>query len=85
MWWVWVVSGIALAIAEVALPGYVFLGFAIGAVATGVLIGLGLLSGGLPWLLLVCGVISAAAWLAVRTIFRVQGADAKIWKRDIND
>lgn len=84
MWWVWVVAGIVLAIAEVALPGYIFLGFAIGAVATGILIGLGL-GGGLPLLLLVFGLISLIAWLVLRLIFRARDGQVKIWTRDIND
>ena len=35
VWWVWVVAGFALGVVEVLLPGFIFLGFAIGAVVTG--------------------------------------------------
>ena len=33
VWWVWIVAGFALGVLEVIAPGYIFLGFAIGAVA----------------------------------------------------
>ena len=53
IWWVWVVAGFALAALEVVLPGYIFLGFAIGAVLTGILVGIGLLGGSMSALLLI--------------------------------
>ena len=31
-WWVWIVLGFALGVLEVIVPGYIFLGFAVGAV-----------------------------------------------------
>ena len=34
-WWAWVVLGFALGVLEILAPGYIFLGFAIGAVLTG--------------------------------------------------
>ena len=42
VWWVWIAGGFALGVAEVLLPGFIFLGFAAGAVLTGVLLGIGL-------------------------------------------
>lgn len=35
LWWVWVCFALVLGIAEVLLPGFIFLGFAIGAVGVG--------------------------------------------------
>lgn len=84
-WWVWVVGGIALAVLEVLAPGYILLGFAIGASLTGGLIALGLLGGSLPVLILVAALLSLGAWLALRRIFGLRKGQVKIWHRDIND
>ena len=85
LWWVWVAGGIALGILEVLAPGYVFLGFAVGAVMTGALLGLGVLGVGLPMLLVVFGCASVAAWAAMRAAFGVRRGQVKIWDRDINE
>lgn len=70
-WWIWVAFGIVLAIVEVALPGYVFLGLALGATLTGLLIW----SGAVGWLtadlvnaLLAFAVLSALFWLGLRLL-----------------
>jgi inner membrane protein len=84
VWWVWVVGGFLIASLEVVVPGYIFLGFAIGAVLTGVLIGLGWLGGSLSLLLAVFAVLSLAAWLVLRRVLKRDG-QVKIWTRDIND
>ncbi|MDT8857745.1 hypothetical protein RNZ50_22400 [Paracoccaceae bacterium Fryx2] len=85
VWWVWVVAGFVLGVIEVLLPGYIFLGFAVGAMVTGILIGTGLMGGSVPWLVLVFALASLAAWLAMRRIFGLPGNRAKVWDRDIND
>ncbi len=85
IWWAWVVAGFALGVLEVLLPSYIFLGFALGAVATGVLVGLGLLGGTLPATLLVFAITSLAAWLVTRKLLGKQAGKAKVWDRDIND
>ena len=83
-WWVWIVAGVVLAVLEVVVPGYVFLGFAIGVVLTGVLIAAGL-SVSLSVLVLIAAVLSLIAWLALRRVFGLPGRRPKIWDRDIND
>jgi len=83
-WWVWVVCGFALGIVEILVPGFIFVGFAIGAVLTGALIGLGL-EAGLPVLLLVFAVLSLVAWLLTRRFVGRWRGQVKIWDRDIND
>lgn len=85
MWWVWVVAGFALGVLEVIVPGYIFLGFAIGAVVTGALVGLGLFGGQLPVLLFIFAVASFLAWLALRRTMGVRAGQVKIWDKDIND
>ncbi len=84
-WWVWVVAGLALAALEVLAAGYVFLGLAVGAVATGALIGLGVLGGGLPLALLAFALASLAAWGALRLALGRPRGDVKVWEKDIND
>ncbi len=84
-WWVWMVAGAVLAILEVLIPGFILLGFAIGAGITGVLLWLGVLGGSLALLLLVFGVSSLIAWLALRSLVGVRHGQVKIWDRDIND
>ena len=84
-WWVWVVAGFALGVLEVLVPGFIFLGFAIGAVLTGVLVGIGVLGGSLPLMLLVFAVLSVVAWLALRATIGVQAGQVKVWDKDVND
>jgi len=85
LWWVWVAGGFALGILEVLMPGYIFVGFAIGAALTGALIGLGLMGPSLPALLVVFALASLAAWAVLRRAFGVRQGQVKIWDRDIND
>jgi len=84
-WWVWVVGGVALGVFEVIAPGYIMLGFAIGAIVTGVLIAIGLLGGSLPVLILVMAVVSLIAWYGMRKFFGIRRWQVKIWDRDINE
>jgi len=85
VWWVWIVAGFALGVLEVLVPGFIFVGFAIGAVAIGVLIGVGVLGGSVPMLLVVFGAVSLAAWLVLRRVVGVRRGQVKLWDRDIND
>ena len=84
-WWVWVVAGFALGVLEVLVPGFIFLGFAIGAVLTGVLVGIGVLTGAPALMLLVFAVLSVAAWLGLRATIGVQKGQVKVWDKDVND
>jgi len=84
-WWLWISAGVVLAILEVVVPGFILLGFAIGAVLAGILILLGILGQSLPWLLLAFALASLVAWAALRAIFGVPRDEVKIWRKDIND
>jgi membrane protein implicated in regulation of membrane protease activity len=84
-WWTWVVLGFALGVLEILVPGYIFLGFAIGAVLTGILVGTGLAPTGLTMLLLIFAVASVLAWLGLRRTMGIRRGQVKIWDRDIND
>lgn len=84
VWWAWVVLGFVLGILEVVIPGFIFLGFAIGAVFTGVMAGLEL-TASLPLLILIFAVASVLAWLGLRRVMGVRDNQVKVWDRDIND
>lgn len=84
-WWVWMIAGAILAILEIVIPGFILLGFAIGAAIVGILLWIGLLGGSLAMLLLVFAVASLVAWLALRKIVGVRHGQVKVWDRDIND
>jgi len=84
-WWVWIAAGVVLAILEIMVSGYVLLGFAAGAVLTGILISFGLLGGTVPALILVFALASLAAWLVFRALFGLPKDNVKIYEHDVND
>lgn len=84
LWWVWAAAAVVLLVLEMLAPGFIFLGFSIGAGA----VGLWLLAGyavGWPWLFLLFAVISLIAWIALRQIVGVRRGQVKLWDRDINE
>jgi len=84
VWWVWVVASVGLAVLEVLVPGFVFLGFAISAAVVAVLVGFGLLGGNVPVLVLVFAVLALVAWLGLRGAVGVTKGQVKVWDKDIN-
>ncbi|OYX44809.1 MAG: hypothetical protein B7Z02_04115 [Rhodobacterales bacterium 32-67-9] len=84
-WWVWMIAGAVLAILEIMIPGFILLGFAVGAALTGLLLWLGVLGGSLAALALVFAVASLIAWLVLRKVVGVRHGQVKVWDRDIND
>ena len=84
LWWAWFVLAAMLGIAEVLLPGFVFLGFSAGAVATGILVALGL-DLGLGGTLLLYALLSGLAYGALRRLLGRYRGDVRIIDRDIND
>lgn len=84
-WWVWIAAGVVLAILEVVVSGYVLLGFAAGAVVTGLLIWMGLLGASLAAMLLVFALASLGAWLIFRAVFGLPKDNAKVFHHDINE
>ncbi len=84
VWWVWMVAGFALGVLEVLAPGFIFLGFALGAVATGLLVAVGV-TGSFPLLLVIFAVLSLVAWLGLKRFFGRAEGQVKLWDRDVND
>lgn len=84
VWWVWMALAVLLALAEVLIPGFIFLGFAIGAVVmSGVVLVFPSL--GIPWLIAVFAIMSLLGWVLLRFAFKKQSSGARIVTHDIND
>ena len=89
-WWAWGMLAAVMGILELIVPGYLFLGFSIGAI---VMAGLflmgdpvaGWLPEGLPGLLLLLAVLSVLAWFALRALFRLPKGQVKTFDYDINE
>ncbi|MCI5095378.1 MAG: hypothetical protein MRY77_03615 [Rhodobacteraceae bacterium] len=85
LWWVWVSAALLLAILEVLVPGYVFLGFAAGALAVGLILLNTGMTLGFPILLLIGAALSLVAWLVLRKLFALPKSKVKTFDHDIND
>lgn len=85
LWWVWFCAALLLGIAEVLIPGFIFLGFAIGALAVSMLLLNTGLTLGLPALLLLFAALSLISWLALRHWFALPKGQVKRFHDDIND
>ncbi|MAQ36177.1 hypothetical protein BMI91_17570 [Thioclava sediminum] len=83
--WVWVLAGLVLGGAEMIIPGFIFLGFSIGAVITGGLIWIGIVGKSVPITLITFAVLSIIAWLALRKLMGVRRGQVKQWHDDINE
>jgi membrane protein implicated in regulation of membrane protease activity len=89
-WWVWGAAAVVLAIGEVLLPGFVLLGFAVGAAVVALLLLVGgplaaWLAGNIAVLLLVFAVVSLVAWLVLRRSVGIYRGQVRTFDRDIND
>ncbi|MEY4696399.1 MAG: hypothetical protein RIT14_827 [Pseudomonadota bacterium] len=85
IWWAWIVAGFILGGLEIMAPGYIFLGFAMGAVITGAALGLNVVAGGLALVLLIFALSSLLSWFGLRRTMGVRKGQVKLWDRDIND
>ena len=78
-------GALILATLEVLVPGYIFLGFAIGAAAMGLLILFGISASGLALTLVIFAVLSLISYLAMRKYFGLKTGQVKTWETDINE
>ena len=86
LWWLWLCAALALGISEVMLPGFIFLGFAIGALAMTLFFGVSGMVLTPPVTLLAFAAVSLIAWLGLRHFFAAPGGgQVKTFDRDIND
>lgn len=84
-WWAWMVGAAILAILEMVMPGFILLGFAIGAALTGALIWFGVVGATFGPLALIFALGSLIAWLVLRRVVGVRRGQVKVWDRDINE
>ncbi len=89
-WWFWAAAAIVLAIAEVLMPAYVMLGFAVGAAFVAGLLAIGgapgdMLVNSTPTLILAFAVASLIGWLLLRRFLGVNRGQVKTFDEDIND
>ncbi|HGG06325.1 MAG TPA: hypothetical protein ENK28_12780 [Aliiroseovarius sp.] len=84
VWWFWAAAALGLAILEVLAPGFIFLGFAIGALGLGIMLWFGITTS-LPWLLVIGAVFSLVAWFGLRAVFGIRKGQVKIIRHDINE
>jgi membrane protein implicated in regulation of membrane protease activity len=89
-WWAWVAAGLLIAILELLIPGFIFVGIALGVVGTGLVLWSGIWPA--AWIgasfanaLLVAAVIALAAWIVLRLSIGVRKGQTKIISRDINE
>ncbi len=84
LWWVWLSAALIFGLIEILAPGFLFLGFALGALAMTVLVAVG---AGLSVSakLAVFALLSLIGWFALRRMFRAPTGSVKTFDHDIND
>lgn len=84
LWWMWICIALAVGLIELLAPGFIFLGFALGALVMAAVVyvvpGLSV-----PLMLALFAILSLIAWIALRQVFKRQSSGARIVTRDIND
>ncbi|MEP4198253.1 MAG: hypothetical protein ABJL99_21745 [Aliishimia sp.] len=84
LWWVWVCAALGLGLVELLAPGFIFLGFAIGALSMGALVGFGV-SLTTSASFAVFAILSLIAWFVLRRIFESPTGSVKVITEDVND
>jgi len=89
-WWLWGAAALVLGCLEMLLPGFILLGFAIGAGVVALLLLVGGpvavgLTGSLPLTLVVFAVLSLLGWMALRRFVGVRDGQVKTFDHDVND
>lgn len=85
LWWVWIAAALLLAMVEIVLPGFLFLGFAIGAALVGLVLIAAPLWLGLPLLLVLFAALSLIAWMVLRRLFSFRRGQVRRVHDDVND
>ncbi len=88
IWWAWLSVSLVLGIIEILAPGFIFLGFALGALAMSVIVGLApaLLDGlSMPALLALFAALSLLSWIGLKVTFKRQTSTAQTFTDDVND
>ncbi len=84
LWWVWISIGLAFGVIELLAPGFIFLGFALGAAIVAGIVTLFEITN-YPALFAVFALLSLISWIGLKAAFRKQSSGARIVTRDINE
>ncbi|EAP76283.1 hypothetical protein ISM_15495 [Roseovarius nubinhibens ISM] len=84
IWWVWLSAGLALAVLEVFLPGFLFLGFAAAAAVMALVFLVLPWAPGLAPTLAIFAILSLIAWMILRRVFRAPNDQTRYIDEDIN-
>ena len=77
IWWVWLSAAIALAVLEVLAPGFIFIGFAIGALIMTAVVALFPAAMMAPAALALFTGLSLVAWIVLKRVFKSQSSGAR--------
>jgi len=83
--WLWIIAALLLALVEVLLPVWIFLGIAIATLLMGLALLIGLWGGSFAGALVVTAVLSGVIWVVLRRSMGVRHGQVKRWHHDIND
>ena len=83
-WWAWVAFGIIFMLLELMMPSYLFLGFGLGAIVTGITLALGITMSA-QYLMLLFAIASLISWILLRQFFKLPKGNVKTFDHDIND
>jgi len=83
LWWVWLCAALVLAILEVLVPSYIFLGIAVGAVIMAGVVAI-FPPLGVSTLMAIFAALSLISWLILRRVFRSPDDQTRIVHEDIN-
>ena len=83
-WWAWVAFGIIFMLLELVMPSYLFLGFGLGAIVTGITLALGITMSA-QYLILLFAIASLISWILLRQFFKLPKGNVKTFDHDIND
>ena len=78
-------TALLLATAEVIIPGWIFLGFAMGALVMGALLLIGVSGLSLSITLVIFAVLSLLSYIGLRWVFGLKTGQVTLFDRDIND
>ena len=83
LWWVWASAALALAILEMLVPGFIFLGIAAGAAITAIVVAVTGALGLTPALAIFAGA-SLISWIVLRIAFKPSDDQTRVIHDDIN-
>ncbi|RKT34405.1 hypothetical protein BXY70_0422 [Roseovarius halotolerans] len=83
LWWVWLGGALALAILETLIPGYVFLGIALGAASMALIVALPITLAPAA-MIAIFAFLSLLAWIILRRVFQARNDQSRVIHDDIN-